>query len=266
VDSMKACKAGWTMIGMLVLGLTLGCDRKAEEPTVSPARVVSAIPAAVPEAKSAAPTPALVASETPAAAATSSAAPINPALLKPSAATEKAPATFNIKFTTTKGEFIVEVTRAWAPLGADRIYNLVKLGFFTDIACFRVVENFVVQFGISGNTEVSAAWREAKIKDDPASKNSNAKGTMTFAKSGPDTRTTQMFINFKDNVALDKIGFPPFGKVIKGMEVVESIYKGYGEQPNQGRIQSEGNSYLKAEFPKLDYIQSAVILKQPIKQ
>jgi len=186
---------------------------------------------------------------------------MNPALLKPSAATEKAPATFKIKFTTTKGEFVVEVTRAWAPLGADRIYNLVKLGFFTDIACFRVVENFVVQFGIHGNPDVAAAWKPSTIKDDPASKISNAKGTMTFAKAGTDTRTTQVFISFKDNSALDKMGFPPFGKVVKGMEVVESIYKGYGEQPNQGRIQSEGNSYLKAEFPKLDYIQSATIIK-----
>jgi peptidyl-prolyl cis-trans isomerase A (cyclophilin A) len=258
---MKACKTGWLVTVMMVLGLAIGCDKKTEEPATHVPHAASAVPSAVPEVKTAAPTASAAMPQASSPATIASAAPINPALLKPSAATEKAPATFKIKFVTTKGEFVVEVTRAWAPLGADRIYNLVKLGFFTDIACFRVVENFVVQFGISGNTDVSAAWREAKIKDDPSSNNSNAKGTITFAKSGPDTRTTQMFINFKDNVALDKIGFPPFGKITKGMDVVESIYKGYGEQPNQGRIQSEGNAYLKAEFPKLDYIQSASILK-----
>lgn len=185
----------------------------------------------------------------------------------PENATEKAPDAFKAKFTTTKGDFTVEVTRAWAPLGADRFYNLVKLGYFKDIAFFRAIDGFMVQFGISGDPAISAKWRGANIKDDPAAGHTNARGAITFAMAGPDTRTVQMFINYGDNGRLDSMGFPPFGKVVSGMEVVDSLYKGYGEGaprgmgPDQGRVQMEGNAYLQKEFPKLDYIKSAALVK-----
>lgn len=187
------------------------------------------------------------------------------ALMNPALANEKAPATFKAKFNTTKGDFVVEVTRDWAPQGVDRFYNLVKIGYFTDIALFRVVEGFMAQFGINGDPKVSAAWRDAKISDDPV-KESNKRGYMTFATSGPNSRTVQIFINFADNGRLDGMGFAPFAKVTQGMDIVDSIYKEYGEGaprgrgPNQGRIQTEGNTYLKAEFPKLDYIKSVSIV------
>lgn len=185
----------------------------------------------------------------------------------PENATEKAPASYKARFKTTKGDFVVEVTRDWSPNGADRIYNLVKLGFFTDIAFFRVLDGFVAQGGIHGDPAVSARWRSARIPDDPSAGKTNARGTMVFATAGPNTRTTQFFINFKDNGMLDSMGFTPFGKVVDGMQVVDSLYKGYGEGaprgdgPDQGRIQGEGNAYLKKDFPKLDYIKSAAIEK-----
>ena len=191
-----------------------------------------------------------------------------PALLDPFAATETAPDTFKVKFETTKGDFVVEVTRAWAPLGADRFYNLVKLGYFEDIAFFRVLDGFMAQFGLHGTPEVTRAWKTAPIKDDPV-KESNKRGTLSFATSGPNTRTTQLFINFNDNVPLDKMGFSPFGKVVEGMEVVDSLYKEYGEGapkgsgPDQGKIEREGNAYLKARFPKLDYIERATLVQSP---
>jgi peptidyl-prolyl cis-trans isomerase A (cyclophilin A) len=186
----------------------------------------------------------------------------------PAAAKETAPAVFKAKFVTTKGDFVVEVHRDWAPQGADRFYNLVKSGFFTDIAFFRVVKGFMVQFGIHGDPAVAKQWRDAHIQDDPVGKASNTKGMVTFAMAGPNTRTTQIFINYADNARLDGMGFPPFGKVVgDGMKVVDSIEGMYGEGapggrgPNQGRIQGEGNKYLKADFPKLDYIKSASIVK-----
>ncbi|OGS48617.1 MAG: peptidylprolyl isomerase [Elusimicrobia bacterium RIFOXYB2_FULL_62_6] len=187
------------------------------------------------------------------------------ALSDPSSANLKAPATYKVKFKTSKGDFTVEVYKDWAPLGADRFYNLVKAGYFTDIAFFRVVSGFMVQFGIHGDPAVSAKWREARIQDDPV-KQSNAKGNLTYAMAGPDTRTTQLFINFGNNAFLDSQGFPPFGKVTEGMSVVDSLYSGYGEGaprgmgPDQGRIQMEGNAYLKKDFPKMDYILSAEVL------
>jgi len=193
-------------------------------------------------------------------------AKVNMDMLKdPSKATEKAPETFKVKFNTTKGDFTLEITRAWSPLGVDRFYNLVKGGYFTDIAFFRVISGFMVQFGIHGDPAVAAAWRGARIADDPV-KQSNTKGYISYAMAGPNTRTTQMFINFGDNERLDGMGFSPFGKVVEGMNVVESIYSGYGEGapsgmgPDQGRVQMQGNAYLKAEFPKMDYIKSAALL------
>ncbi len=186
-------------------------------------------------------------------------------LTNPAKATEKAPETFKVKFSTTKGDFTLEITRAWSPLGADRFYNLVKAGFFTDIAFFRVISGFMVQFGIHGDPAVAAAWRGARIQDDPVVE-SNKPGYISYAMAGPNTRTSQMFINFGNNARLDGMGFSPFGKVADGMSVVESIYSGYGEGapsgmgPDQGRVQTQGNKYLKAEFPKMDYIKSAELL------
>lgn len=184
----------------------------------------------------------------------------------PASLTEKAPDSFKVRFETSKGSFTVEVTRSLAPNGADRFYNLVRSGYFTDVQFFRVISGFMCQFGIHGDPKVSAAWREARITDDPV-KGSNTRGAITFATAGPNTRTTQLFINFADNTNLDGMGFAPFGKVTQGMDVVDSIFSGYGEGaprgsgPNQQRIQMEGNSYLKKEFPKLDYIKSASIVQ-----
>jgi len=177
----------------------------------------------------------------------------------------KAPDTFKAQVDTTKGKFTIEVTRAWAPNGADRFYTLAKSGYFKDIAFFRVVPGFMCQFGIHGDPAVSAKWRDAKIPDD-AVKTSNARGTVTFAMAGPNTRSTQFFINFRDNGGLDGQGFSPFGKVTEGMDVVDKINGEYGDGapwgrgPDQGRIQSEGNAYLKKEFPNLDYINSVTIV------
>jgi peptidyl-prolyl cis-trans isomerase A (cyclophilin A) len=185
-------------------------------------------------------------------------------LANPASLNEKAPATYKVKFDTSKGAFVVEVHRDWAPNGADRFYNLVKNGFYNDARFFRVISDFMVQFGINGNPKISAVWRDANIKDDPA-KASNKRGYITFATAGPDTRTTQVFINFANNAGLDDQGFAPFGQVISGMDVVDSLYSGYGEGapqghgPNQGVVQSMGNAYLDKAFPKLDYIKTATI-------
>ena len=186
-------------------------------------------------------------------------------LNNPAKATEKAPETFKVKFVTTKGDVTLEINRSWSPLGADRFYNLVKAGFFTDVAFFRVIAGFMVQFGIHGDPAVASAWRAASIQDDPV-KQSNAKGYISYAMAGPNTRTTQLFINFGNNANLDASGFSPFGKVTEGMDIVESIYSGYGEGapngrgPDQGLVQRQGNKYLKADFPKMDYIKSAQLL------
>jgi peptidyl-prolyl cis-trans isomerase A (cyclophilin A) len=207
------------------------------------------------------PTPTPVATPTPAVTPTPSAAP-GAALRDPSRATEQAPERFRVRFDTTKGPFVVEVTRAWAPRGADRFYNLVKAGYYDDVAFFRVVSGFMVQFGIHGDPRVSALWREARIPDDPVSQ-SNTRGMLTYATAGPDTRTTQLFVNFKDNAFLDSQGFAPFGRVVEGMAVVDSLYAGYGEGapggmgPDQGRAQAEGNAYLRGSFPKLDFVKTA---------
>ena len=182
-----------------------------------------------------------------------------PNFADPAKLTEKAPDSFKVRFDTSQGSFTVEVTRSLAPNGADRFYNLVRSGYFKDAEFFRVVPGFMCQFGIHGDPKVSAVWRGANIPDDPV-KSSNTRGAITFATAGPNTRTTQLFVNFGNNAGLDGQGFSPFGKVTEGMDVVDKIYSGYGEAPNQGRIQMEGNAYLKKEFPKLDYIKSASFL------
>jgi len=182
----------------------------------------------------------------------------------PAALTEQAPATYKARFDTSKGVFVIDVRREWAPVGADRFYNLVKNGFYDENRFFRVISGFMVQFGISGNPQVSTPWRNAQIKDDPV-KQSNKRGFITFATSGPNSRTTQVFINFGDNSRLDGSGFASFGQVSSGMNVVDQLYADYGEGapqgrgPNQGRMQSEGNAYLTKDFPNLDFVRKATI-------
>jgi peptidyl-prolyl cis-trans isomerase A (cyclophilin A) len=169
------------------------------------------------------------------------------------------PTSYRIRFETSAGPFVVEVTRAWSPRGADRLYNLVSHGFYDGERFFRVVPGFVAQFGIPGDPRVAAAWRTAAIADDPVMQH-NVRGTLTFATAGPNTRTTQLFINLADNTQLDGEGFSPVGRVVEGMDAVDRIYSAYGESPDQGRVQMEGNTYLTAEFPKLDSIARATIV------
>jgi peptidyl-prolyl cis-trans isomerase A (cyclophilin A) len=188
-------------------------------------------------------------------------------LMNPAQLNEKAPDTFQVKFDTTKGEFIVEVTRDWAPVGADHFYSLVKNGYYDNCRFFRVISGFMAQFGINGNPKINAALSEARIKDDPV-KESNKRGFVTYAKTqAPNSRSTQLFINFRNNSPLDKDGFAPIGKVLgDGMKVVDSLYADYGEGapngngPDQFRIQTQGNAYLEKSFPKLDYIKTATIV------
>jgi peptidyl-prolyl cis-trans isomerase A (cyclophilin A) len=188
----------------------------------------------------------------------------SPSLANPAALNEKAPATYKARFDTSKGVFVIQVTRAWAPNGADRFYNLVKNGFYDDVRFFRVISGFMVQFGINGDPALSAKWREANIKDDAVGE-SNKRGMITFATAGPNTRTSQVFINFGDNAQLDGMGFAPFGRVLSGMNVVDALYAEYGEGaprgrgPDQGRLQAEGNAYLAKSFPKMDYVKKATI-------
>jgi len=165
----------------------------------------------------------------------------------------QAPPSFRALFTTSAGEFTVEARRALAPLGVDRFYNLVRNGYFDGIRFFRVVPNFMVQFGIHGDPSVSAIWRQETILDDPVMQ-SNLRGFLTYATAGPNTRTTQLFINFSNNGFLDRDGFAAFGEIVDGMEVVDSINAQYGESPNQSLIQQRGNAYLESDFPELDYI------------
>jgi peptidyl-prolyl cis-trans isomerase A (cyclophilin A) len=187
-------------------------------------------------------------------------------LANPASLREQAPAVYKARFDTSKGVFVVEVQRDWAPLGADRFYNLVKNGFYDNVRFFRVISGFMVQFGINGDPKLSAQWREARIQDDPV-KQSNRRGTITYAMAGPNTRTSQVFINFADNSSLDRQGFSPFGRVVSGMNVVDALHAEYGEGaprgrgPDQGRIQMEGNAYLARDFGRLDYVKKASIEK-----
>ncbi len=182
-------------------------------------------------------------------------------LRNPAALNEQAPDTYKVNFDTSRGTFVVQVHRDWAPLAADRFYNLVKNGFYDDVRFFRVVPNFMVQFGMNGNPAITRAWSGTTLKDEPT-KQSNKRGYITFARTGaPNSRGTQVFINYKDNAFLDKQGFAPFGEVIQGMDVVDKINAMYGEKPEQSQITAAGNAYLNKEFPKLDYIKTATIVK-----
>jgi len=246
------------LLGLAVAGA--GC-RRAETPAPSeqPTAAV-ATPTPVPQ-----PTPSPTAAA-PAASPKAAAPSAGAALLDPSRATEQAPDRFRVRFETTKGPFVVEARREWAPRGVDRFYNLVRAGYFDDVAFFRVIGDFMVQFGINGDPRVNALWQGARIPDDPV-RESNRRGMVTFATSGPDSRTTQIFINFKDNSFLDGQGFAPFARVVEGLSVVDSLYSGYGEGapqgggPSQGRAQSEGNAYLRGSFPKMDFVKSARVVK-----
>jgi peptidyl-prolyl cis-trans isomerase A (cyclophilin A) len=191
--------------------------------------------------------------------------------MNPAELNETAPETYQARFTTPKGDFVVEVTRAWAPHGADRFYNLVKNGYYDDGRFFRVVYGFMVQFGINGDPALNAVWRDARIPDD-LGQQSNKRGFVTFATAGANTRTTQVFINTVDrNTNLDDKGFVPFGQVVEGMQVVDKLFSGYGESapqghgPDQNRLQKEGNAYLVKFFPKLDYIKTASIVNPAAK-
>ena len=245
-------------VGVLLAGCK-GKEKTAETPAPAQPKVEEP---AQPKAE----TPAAAPAEMPAAAAAP--APkvgLDKALLSPALLKETAPEKYEVKFVTTRGEFTLEVTRAWAPLGADRFYNLVRHHFYDNASFFRVVPGFVMQFGLSGAPAVSAAWKKTEIKDDPVTQ-SNKRGYITFATAGPNTRTTQVFISLKDNARLDGMGFAPFGVVEgNGMNVVEMMYEGYGDDagPDQDQIEKQGTSYLKKGWPKLDYITLATIVGVP---
>jgi peptidyl-prolyl cis-trans isomerase A (cyclophilin A) len=184
-------------------------------------------------------------------------------LKDPATLNETAPATYHARFETNKGVFVIAVTRVWAPNAADRFYNLVRNGFYDGTRFFRVLDDFMAQFGLNGNPDIQRPWQTAGLKDEPVIK-SNLRGYVAFAKeSMPNTRFTMVFINFKDNSFLDEDGFPPFGQVVSGMEVVDKLYAGYGRQnqPDQRRILREGNAYLLGDYPKLDFIRKATITK-----
>ena len=215
-------------------------------------------PAAKPQASGAAKTGGTAAKS----GSTAARSPYDRALLNPALLKGKAPDTYQVKFVTTRGEFTLTVTRAWAPLGADRFYSLVKHHFYDSGSFFRVVPEFVAQFGLSAHPRVSAAWKDTNFKDDPVTQ-SNKKGYITFATAGPNTRTTQVFINLKDNTRLDSMGFAPFGVVDgKGMNVVEMMYDQYGDNagPDQDQITKLGKPYLDKGWPKLDSIKSATLV------
>lgn len=182
------------------------------------------------------------------------------------ATSARAPEVYRVVFATTEGDFTVRVRREWAPRGADRFYNLARHGFYDGARFFRVVDGFVAQFGLSGEPRLDSLWRRHAIPDDPV-RASNGRGTIAFASSGEDTRTTQLFVNLRDNSRLDALGFAPIGRVVEGMDVVDQLYAGYGEGaprgagPSQERIVREGNAYLEEEFPKLDYVEGTEVLR-----
>lgn len=246
-----------------VLTLAGGCKTNEQTAQAPPPEQ----PAASPSSQPATPPPAeTAAAPEPAQSSKTAAVPARnytKELIAAAKSKETAPDTYKVKFDTTRGVFTVSVTRAWAPLGADRFYSLVKHHFYDNAAFFRVVPQFVVQFGISPTPAVSAAWKKTDIKDDPVTQ-TNKRGAIVFATAGPNTRTTQVFINLKDNGRLDGMGFAPFGVVDgNGMNVVEMMYEGYGDSagPDQDQLEKQGDPYLKKGWPKLDYIKSATLVQ-----
>jgi peptidyl-prolyl cis-trans isomerase A (cyclophilin A) len=250
------------MVFALVVGLAIGgCKPKEQTAEAPPAAPPASAPAATPTTPPAAETPA-----PPATASAPEEAPkkgFDRALLRPGQLKDQAPDTYKVKFVTTRGDFTVNVTRSWAPIGADRFYTLVEHRFYDSASFFRVVPSFVVQFGISAYPPVSAAWQNANIMDEPVTQ-TNKRGYLTYAKTSmPNTRSTQIFINLKDNAGLDGQGFSPFGYVdAQGMKVVDMLYDQYGDSagPDQDQISKQGKSYLDKGWPKLDSIKTATLV------
>ncbi len=262
---MKRIK--WFVAAAVMGTLFFGCKAKeqtAEAPPPEQPKAAEAPPAAKAEAPATAP------ASTPAQPEVGASAPAavtkqgyDRALLRASMLKDKAPETFQVKFATTRGDFVVTVNRSWAPIGADRFYNLVKHHFYDNASFFRVVPGFVVQFGISAYPPVSAAWENANVKDEPVTQ-TNKRGCLTYAKTSmPNTRSTQIFINLKDNAGLDGQGFSPFGYVdARGMKVVDMLYDQYGDAggPDQEQISKQGKPYLDKGWPKLDSIKTATLM------
>ena len=255
-------RAKWFAAAAVVGTLFFGCKAKEQTAEAPPPEQPKAEAPAQPKAEAPAPAPAQPA----ATASAPSAAPrsgYDRALLRASMLKDKAPETFQVKVATTRGDFVVTVNRSWAPMGADRFYNLVKHHFYDNASFFRVVPGFVVQFGISAYPPVSAAWDKANIKDEPVTQ-SNKRGYLTYAKTSmPNTRSTQIFINLKDNAGLDQQGFSPFGFVdAQGMKVVDMLYDQYGDSggPDQDQISKLGKPYLDKGWPKLDSIKTATLM------
>src|SRR5713226_808330 len=257
---MKRIK--WFVAAAVMGTLFFGCKAKEQTAEAPPPEQPKAEAPAQPKPEAPAPAPAQ-----PAAAASAPSAALRPgfdrALLRAALLKDTAPETFQVKFATTRGDFVVTVNRAWAPIGADRFYNLVKHHFYDNASFFRVVPGFVVQFGISAYPPVSAAWDKANIKDEPVTQ-SNKRGYLTYAKTSmPNTRSTQIFINLKDNAGLDGQGFSPFGLVdAQGMKVVDMLYDQYGDSggPEQDQISKLGKPYLDKGWPKLDSIKTATLI------
>lgn len=205
---------------------------------------------------------ALAACDKPAPPPQDSAGAAPPPAATPAVTAAAAPAVYRIRMETSKGPVVIEARRDWSPNGVDRLYELVEAGFFDNVRFFRVVPGFVVQFGIHGDPATDVQWKDRVIPDDPVTQG-NRRGTVTFATAGPGTRTTQLFINLRDNTFLDGQGFSPIGEVVEGMDVVDAFYSEYGEAPSaqQPQIHAEGNAYLNRQFPKLDFIRSAKVVK-----
>jgi peptidyl-prolyl cis-trans isomerase A (cyclophilin A) len=239
----------------VALAQTAGSGTQAAKPAPKPTTqsgTQTAKPPAKPAGQSGAKPPAKT-------AATAKPASASAMLKTPSKLKEVAPATYKVNFETSAGPVVLEITRAWAPKAADRFYNLVKYGFYDGARFFRVIPNFMAQFGMNGDPKIQAVWQDANIPDEPTTQ-SNKRGTISFANAGPNTRSTQAFINFRDNTQLDR-SFVPFGLVTSGMEFVDKINAEYREEPQQGKIAGSGNAYLIKEFPRLDYIKKATIVK-----
>jgi peptidyl-prolyl cis-trans isomerase A (cyclophilin A) len=248
-------------VGAVAIGmLFFGCKAKEQTAEAPPPEKPKAEAPAEPKAETPAPapTPPEATASAPAATTRSS---YDRALLRPALLKEEAPETFRVKFATTRGDFVVTVTRAWAPIGADRFYNLVKHHFYDNASFFRVVPGFVVQFGISAYPPVAAVWQNANIKDEPVTQ-SNRRGYLTYAKTSlPNTRSTQIFINLVDNARLDQMGFSPFGVIdAQGMKVVDFLYDQYGDSADQELIAKQGKAYLEKNWPKLDSIKTATLI------